>query len=111
MGIHDYMAVGRKLSMEDDRANVISSLIITTVFLGGCCYFSYHLAKERSKKISWLNQNLDKLKDQSRRQGEAFSKLVEENHAQQQRIIDMERDNQLLAGRLSDKLVQGANTQ
>jgi hypothetical protein len=39
-----------------------------------------------------------------------FSKLVEENNAQQQSIIDLERDNQLLVGRLSDKLAQEANS-
>jgi hypothetical protein len=106
MGIHDYMAVGRKLSMEDDRSNLITGLIITTVILGGCCYFSYHLAKERNKKIAWVHQNLDWLKDQNRRQGEAFSQLLEENTSQQQRITDLERENQVLASRLSDKLTQ-----
>jgi hypothetical protein len=106
MGIHDYMAVGRKLSIEDDRSNLIAGLFVTTVVLSGCFYLSYQLAKERNKKIALLNQNMDRLKDQNRRQGEAFSQLVEENTTQQQRIIDLERENQVLASRLSDKLTQ-----
>jgi hypothetical protein len=106
MEIYNYMAVGRKLSMEDDRSNLIAGLIVTTGVLSGCFYLSYQLAKKRSKKIALLNQSMDRLKDQSRRQGEAFTQLVEQNNAQQQRVTDLERENQLIARQLSDRLSQ-----
>jgi hypothetical protein len=110
MGIHDYMAVGRKLSIEDDRSNLIAGLIVTTVVLSGCFYLSYQLAKERNKKIALLSQSMDRLKDQNKRQGDAFSKLVEQNNNQQQRITDLERENQLIARQLGDRLSQESDS-
>jgi hypothetical protein len=110
MGIHNYMAVGRKLNLEDGRSNRITGLIVTTVVLSGCFYLSYQMAKERSKKIALLNQSMDRPKDQSRRQGEAYSQLVEVNTTQKQRIADLERENQLIARQLSDRASQASDS-
>jgi hypothetical protein len=82
---------------------------MTVVFGGYYCY-SYRLAKERNRQIAWLHQHLEKLKDQNRRQGEAYSQLVEANTTQQQRINYLERENQVLAGRLGDNVTQEADS-
>lgn len=110
MGIHNYMTVGRKLNLEDDRSNLITGLVITAVVLGGCYYIAYQRAKECNRKIAWLNQNMARLKDQSRRQGEAYSQIVTQNNIQQQRITDLERENQLMARQLSDRLSQESDS-
>jgi len=95
--------MGRKLCKEDDRSNLITGLVITVVALGGGLYLYYRVVKQRNKSIAFLNQGIDQLKDQNRRQGEAYSRLEKENSEQQQKIYDLEKYNQSLANQMSEK--------
>jgi hypothetical protein len=106
MNLYEYMAVGRKLSKQDNQSNQIAGLIVTTIVIGGCWYITYRLAIERAKKISWLNQSMDQLKDQKNNLGEANSRLTRENALQKQKILDLEREKQSLARQLNDNQKQ-----
>ena len=106
MNLYEYMAVGRKLSKQDNQSNQIAGLIVTTLVIGGCWYVTYRLAKERAKKISWLNYSVDQLKDQKNQLGEVNSQLTQENALQKQKIHNLEREKQSLARQLKEKQKQ-----
>jgi hypothetical protein len=106
MNLYEYMAVGRKLSKQDNQSNQIAGLIVTTIVIGGCWYITYRLANERAKKISWLNHSMDQLKDQKNQLVEANSRLTQENALQKQKIHNLERENQSLARQLKEKQKQ-----
>jgi predicted Holliday junction resolvase-like endonuclease len=72
---YDYMAIGRKLSKADDRNNMVTGLIISTLVLGGCVYLQYRILKELKGEIFRFKQKIDDLNSRNNRQREIIDEL------------------------------------
>ncbi len=103
MTIHEYMAMGRKLSKADDRSNIAIFLALTAAGIGVAYYFKIQQLIKYKDQNMWLHQDNNRLKTENRQQGEANSHLLQKNASQQQTILRLENEKQSLVVQLMKK--------
>ena len=99
---YDYMAMGRKLLREDEKGNLFTALLTTSVVFGMLLYLQSKVIQERGRKINALNRDLEESKQHIVEKTRINQILAGEKSAQQRTITDLKRINQEMANRIKE---------
>lgn len=109
MNNNEYMEIARKLSENDDRKNLITGLVITTIVVGGITYLQYRAIQSlKENNIKLLQSNALK-NDEIVRKSHQNARLIFEKYTLQETIKKLKEKNELLAKKIQENDIQKNN--
>lgn len=109
MNNYEYVEIARKLSENDDRKNLITGLIITTIVLGGITYLQYRSNQSIKEKNTKLLQSNTLINDEIVRKSHQNARLIFEKYTLQETIKKLKEKNELLATKIQETDIQKNN--
>jgi hypothetical protein len=109
MNNYEYVEIARKLSENDDRKNLITGLVITTIIMGGITYLQYLSIKSQKEQSLRLSKEKDRIKEDNLRKSQQSSRLIFEKFTLQEAIKQLKEKNELLAKKIKESDVEKNN--
>ena len=109
MNNYEYVEIARKLSENDDRKNLITGLIITTIVVGGITYLQYRAIQSLKEKNIKLLHSKALINDEIVRKSQQNSRLISEKYTLQETIKKLKEKNELLATKIQETDIQNNN--
>jgi len=102
MNNFEYVAMIKKLSEIDDRNNLITGLVITTIVIGGIAYFQYQKIKSQKEQIG-------QGKKENIRMFQQYAQLFYEKFRLQGTVNQLKKSNELLTKKMQENDIQKNN--
>ena len=96
---YEYMAIAKKLSENDNRKNLITGLVITTVVVGGIAYWQYQKLKSQKEQIG-------QVKKENVRITERNAQLIYEKFMLQGKIDKLKKSNEVTTKKNQENDIQ-----